>query len=154
MAATPFATIDDVQARYPNEAQLVCADEATRLPDWARFDAALADVSMEIRIILQGRYTRAQIDDLDEESLGALRLFAIDMAMHRVALSFARGSEEMKARYDTAVARLEGIVKGRGGLTFLSGGGSVDGATPTTSPGEAIVIAPPRQFTRDNMGGW
>jgi len=152
--ATPFATIDDVQARYPQEAQLVCADEATRLPDWARFDAALVDVSMEIRIILQGRYTRAQLDDLDAESLGALRFFSIDMAMHRVALSFSRGTEEIKARYDAAVARLEGIVKGRGGLTFLTGAGSVDGETVSTSPGEAIVVAPERQFTRDNMGGW
>jgi len=40
--AEPFATVEDVQARYPSDAALLCADETTREPDWARFDAALA----------------------------------------------------------------------------------------------------------------
>jgi phage gp36-like protein len=154
--AEPFATKDDVQARYPNDAALLCADETTREPDWARFDAALADVSMEIRIILQARYTSAQLNDLDEESLGALKLFAIDMAMYRVAVTFARTTEELKTRYDIAVARLEGVASGKkGALTFNSSGvGAVDGATATGSPGEAIVVAPQRQFSRDSMRKW
>lgn len=150
----PFATTADVQARHPKEAALLCADETTRQPDWARFAAALADVSMEIRIILQGRYMPEQLADLDPESLGALKIFAIDMAMYRVAVAYARSTERLEKVYETAVARLEGIVKGRGGLTFVTGAGSVDGERVSTSPGEAIVIAPERQFTRDKMGGW
>jgi len=151
--AQPFATTADVQARYPSDAALLCADETTREPDWARFDAALADVSMEISIILQARYTRAQLSDLDVESLGALRLFAIDMAMYRVAVTFARTTDELKTRYEIAVARLEGIASGKkGALTFnSSGSGSVDGATTTGSPGEAIVVAPERHFSRERM---
>lgn len=148
----PFATTADVQARYPSEAALLCADETTRLPDWDRFDAALSDVSMEVRIILQARYTPAQIDDLDAQSRGALRLFAIDMSMYRVAVSYARSTDELKSRYDIAVARLEGIASGKkGGLTFNS---NIDGANTNGSPGEAIVVAPERQFTREKMGGW
>jgi len=92
---------------------------------------------MEIRIILQARYTSPQLNDLDTESLGALRLFAIDMAMYRVAVTFARTTDELKTRYDIAVARLEGIASGKkGALTFnSSGGGSVDGAPAMGSPG-------------------
>ncbi len=152
--AQPFATTADVQTRYPSDAALLCADEATREPDWARFDAALADVSMEISIILQARYTRAQLGDLDAESLGALRLFAIDMSIYRVAVTFARTTDELKTRYEIAVARLEGIASGKkGALTFNSSadGGSVDGAPTTGSPGEAIVVAPERQFSRERM---
>jgi len=145
-----FATIADVQARYPGEAALLCADESTRLPDWARFDAALADVSTEIRIILQARYTPDRLTDLDAESLGALRLFAIDMSMYRVALAFSRASEQMRERYDLAVARLEGIASGKkGALTFSTPAASVDGVAPTASAGEALVVAPARLFTRE-----
>ena len=149
--STPYATTTDVQARYPKDAALLCADETTRQPDWTRFDASLADVSMEARIILQGRYTPAQLDDLDADSLGALKIFAIDMAMYRVAVAFARSTERLEKNYQNAVARLEGIAKGRGGLTFNTGAGSVDGETVSSSPGEAVVVAPERQFTREKM---
>lgn len=153
--STPYATTADVQARYPRDAALLCADETTRQPDWARFDAALSDVSMEIRIILQGRYTPAELADLDAESLGALKVFAIDMSMYRVAVAFARSTERLEKNYQNAVTRLEGIAKGRGGLTFnatAGSGGSVDGEDVSSSPGEAIIVAPERMFTRDTMG--
>lgn len=143
-----FATLAEVQARHPSDAAMLCADEATRLPDWDRFTAALEDVSTEIRIILQARYTRAELDDLDAESLGALRLFSIDMAMYRVAIAFARSTDEIKARYDLAVARLEGIAKNRGGLTFNSRHGG--GETVSASPAGVDIVAPERNFTRES----
>lgn len=153
--ADPFATLADVDARYPSEAALLCADEDTRAPDWARFEAALFDVSTEIRIILQARYTPLQLATIDDDSRAALRFFAIDMAMYRVALSVARSTDAIKDRYDAAVARLEGIAKGRGALSFTGAiGGGEDASQTTASPGEAIVVAPERQFGRDKMGGW
>lgn len=148
----PFATRADVQARHPREIEVLAADEETRVTDWARVDAALSDVSAEIRMILQGRYTPAEIAALDEESLGALKLFAIDMALYRVSLSFGRQTEAIKARYDAAVKRLEGIAKGRGGLTFVSSGsGGEGGSASSSSPGEVLIVAPERVFTRDKM---
>jgi phage gp36-like protein len=145
--AAPFAARADIEARYPREVEVLAADEDTRLVDWARVDAALSDVSAEIRVILQGRYTPAEIGALDEESLGALKLFAIDMALYRVSLSFGRQTEAIKARYDAAVARLEGIAKGRGGLTFVADAG----AASALSPSEVLIEAPERVFTRDTM---
>jgi phage gp36-like protein len=143
----PFALPADIEYRYPREAHVLAADERTRTIDWDRVEAALSDVSTEIRAILQARYTPVQIDDLDESSLGVLRLFAIDMALYRVSLSFGRQTEQIKTRYDLAVARLEGIAKGKGGLTFRS-----RASDATTSPGEVQISAPERQFTRGTLG--
>jgi phage gp36-like protein len=143
----PFALTADVQARFPNEAATLCADEQSRLPDWSRFDEAMGDVSMEMRAILAARYSAEQLGALDDDSNAVLKLFAIDMAMYRVALSFSRTNDQIKARYDNAVKRLEGIAAGRGALNpatpaTLPGqsGGDLAGSTPH----EAIVqIAPP-----------
>jgi phage gp36-like protein len=153
--STLFATVADVQARFPDDAALLCADENTRLPDWSRFEAALSDVSMEIRIVLQARYTPARLAELDEESLGALKIFAVDMAMYRVAVAWSRTTDQLKARYDLAIARLEGIASGKkGALTFNGGAGAVDGVTSNASPGEALIVANERQFTRENARNW
>ena len=150
-----FATVSDVQARFPDDAALLCANESTRLPDWSRFAAALSDVSMEIQIVLQARYTPARLAELDEESLGALKIFAIDMAMYRVAVAWSRTTEQLKARYDLAIARLEGIASGKkGALTFNGGAGAVDGVTSNASPGEALIVSNERQFTRENARNW
>lgn len=151
----PYATTADVQARYPSEAALLCANETTRAPEWPRFDAALFDVSTEIRIMLRAAYTPSQLDDLDAESLEALKVFAIDMAMYRVALAFSRSTDRLEKGYQLAVDRVKGIASGKyGRLTTVSGAGAVDGESVSASPGEAIVVAPERQFTRDKMGGW
>jgi phage gp36-like protein len=147
----PFALTSDVEARFPSEAAVLCADEASRLPDWTRFDAALGDVSTEMRAILAKRYSVTDLADVDEDSAALLKLFAIDMAMYRVALSYARSTEQIKERYEVAVKRLEAMALGRGGLTFVTPSGvNAQGEGPGTSPNEVIVIAPPRQFGRSS----
>lgn len=151
MARAPFATREDVIERHPQEAARLCADEETRLPDWARLDAALADVSTEIRAILARRYTAAAIDNVDEESAGALRLFAIDMALYRVALAFSRQTDAIKERYDAAVRRIEGIATGRGGLTFLATSSGPVSDADGASPNAPLIDAPPRIFSRGTM---
>lgn len=145
----PFALPADVEYRYPREIGVLAADERTRQIDWDRVQAALVDVSMEIRSILLGRYTTAQIDDVDEDSLGLLRGYSIDMALYRVSLNFNRQTEAIKARYDAAVARLEAIAKGRGALSFRTAGGE----QRPTSPGEVLIEAPERMFTRATLRG-
>ena len=157
MARTPFATRADIEFRHPTEAAILCADERTRQPDWGRVVAALEDVSGEIRMILAKRYAPASLDDLDEDSLAALKVFACDMALYRVSLSFGRQTEAIHERYTMAVKRLEGIATGRGGLTFksLSGGGEGgSGDAQTQSPNQVLFEANERLFTRDRMKGW
>lgn len=152
MSRPPFATRADLLERHPRDVTLLCADEATRLPDYGRIDAALIDVSTEVRAILARRYSPAQIEGVDEDSAGALKLFAMDMALYRVALSFGRQTEATKERYELAVKRLEAIAAGRGGLTFAQGTAGVDGVSQSASPNIVISEGPDRQFTRDRLG--
>jgi len=155
MSRPPFATFDEIKARHPRELLIVAADEKTRELDRARVDAALIDVSTEIRAILAARYTPAELDRCDTDSLGVLKLFSIDMAMYRTALSNARSTEQIKERYDNAVKRLESIAKGNGGLTFEGGGSGSpdeDGEGGVISPNDVILVAPERVFTRRRLG--
>ena len=154
MSRPPFATLADLQTRHPRDVAVLCADEQTRLPDPDRIDAALVDVSTEIRAILARRYSPAQIDLIDDDSAGALKLFAMDMALYRVALGYGRQSEAAKERYEIAVKRLEGIAAGRGGLTFTqTPGGGVPGLDPqSATPNVVMIEGPERQFTRDKLG--
>ena len=155
ISRAPFATRADIEARHPREIAVLAADEQTRQVDWPRVEAAVVDVSTEIRAILAARYTPAQMDRLDEESEGVLRLFAVDMALYRVSLSFGRQTEANKLRYDNAIKRLEGIAAGRGGLTMTSDtvtatGDGIDGGS--IAPNEAVIVGVERMFTRDRLG--
>jgi len=155
MSRQPYATFEEMQRRHPRELAVVGANEQSREIDRSRVEAALVDVSTEIRAILAARYTPDQLDRCDEDSLGVLTLFCIDMAMYRIALSNARSTEQIRERYETAVKRLEGIAAGRGGLTFESSGGSGsdgDGLSGSISPNEAVLTAPQRMFTRKRFG--
>ncbi|MFT0861749.1 phage protein Gp36 family protein [Ancylobacter sp. G4_0304] len=154
-----FATLADVLARYPNEATILAADETTRERDDARIEAALTDAAAEIRVILFARYTRADLDRIDDDSREALRIYAIDIALYRVALAFGRGNDRVKDRYDIAIKRLEAIGAGKASLSFdgPGGGGAGGGGSAldpsSVGPAEAIVEAPERLFTRERLRG-
>ena len=152
-----YATIEDLQRRYPNETALVCADETTRLFDAARAQAAIDDASVEIRSILAARWSKADLERLDADGVATLRVYACDMALHRAALSSSRQTEPMRERYDAAIKRLEALAAGKGGLTFLGGGGAAGaGAGADTlpmTPGAVLGDGPPRVFSRRAFGG-
>ena len=58
---TAYATIGDLEARYPHELTLLAADEQTGLRDDVRIGHALTDASIEIRAILNARYSPADL---------------------------------------------------------------------------------------------
>lgn len=153
---TPFATLTDILTRYPAEATVLAADEVTRERDDARIEAALLDASAEIRVILMARYSRDEITRLDADSAEALRIYATDIALYRVALSFSRSNERIKERYDVAIKRLEAIAAGRAALTFEGGSASSQFGDPVgdLSPNEVLIDASPRVMTRDRLRGW
>ncbi|QFR32386.1 phage protein Gp36 family protein [Ancylobacter sp. TS-1] len=154
-----FATLADVLGRYPAEATVLAADETTRQRDDARIEAALVDASAEIRVSLYGRYTRAELERIDDDSRGFLRVYAIDIALYRVALSFGRSNERIKERHDLALSRLKDIASGKGALSFDgpggggTGGGTLPGEPNDVGPAEPLVVAPERVFTRDRLRG-
>lgn len=150
-----YATIADLEARYPQELGLLAADESTGLRDDNRITLALSDASIEIRAILQARYSPAELASVDAESRGILSIYCMDIALYRIALSFSRSSEIIKERYDASIKRLEAIAVGKGALTFTTGGdGQTGGADAPGSIGqnEVVLVAPERIFTRERLG--
>ncbi len=151
-----FATLDDIDARYPSELLTLAADEATGVRQDARINAVLADVSVEMRSILLARYRREDLDRLDEDATNVLRVFAIAMALYKVALSFSRSSERLKEGYDGAVKRLEAIAAGKGALGLVTDGAGTAPPEPGTAEvgnGTVLIEANERLFTRDRMRG-
>ncbi|MCO5059640.1 MAG: DUF1320 domain-containing protein [Rhizobiaceae bacterium] len=151
---TAYATISDIEARYPQELGLLAADETTGLRADGRITLALSDASREIRAILQARYSPTDLASLDIESRAVLSVYCMDIALYRIALSFSRTSDIIKERYEATIKRLEAIAAGKGALTFTgSGGGSGDdGAVGAIGQNEVVMVAPERIFTRERLG--
>lgn len=152
---TVYATIADLEARYPQELGLLAADETTGLRDDGRITLALADASREIRAILQARYSPAELAALDAESIGILGVYCMDIALYRIALSFSRTSDIIKERYEASIKRLEAIASGKGALTFAGSAGvgvGDDGAPGSIGQNEVVMKAPERIFTRERLG--
>ncbi|MCB5204250.1 DUF1320 domain-containing protein [Neorhizobium sp. T786] len=147
-----YATIADLEARFPSDLALVAADEATGLRDDVRIGHGLDDASTEIRAILAARYSPAELAALDQSSLDVLRVYAIDVAFYRIALAFSRSTENIKERYDQAIKRLEAIASGKGALTTTTPTGPADGTGDGVGQNEVIVSAPERMFTRERLG--
>lgn len=149
-----FATIADLESRFPNDLALVAADEQTGQRDDVRIALGLDDATTEIRAILAARYSAEDLAALDETSLAVVKVYCIDIAFYRIALAFSRSTENIKERYDQAIKRLEAIAAGKGALTTTNAGG---GNSPADTGGdvgqnEVIVEGPERVFTRERLG--
>jgi len=152
--STPFASLSDIQERFPREIAVLAADETTRTVDPVRVARACEDASMEIRAVLAQRYMATDLAALTPESLALLKLYCIDIAMHRVALSLARSTEQLKERAEAAFKRLSAIAAGKGALELTTDG--VAGGVETVgaiSPEEPVVVANERLFTRARYAG-
>jgi phage gp36-like protein len=153
---TTFATLEDLEQRHPSELITLAADETTGIRDDVRIGHALDDASAEVRGILKARYTMADLTRVDDDTSALLKLFAIDIALYRIALAFSRSNERIEERYKAVIKRLQAIADGKAGLSFegsnIDAAGNGDGGT-VISPNEVIVDAPERHFTRNKMRG-
>ncbi|QRE74387.1 phage protein Gp36 family protein [Methylobacterium aquaticum] len=150
-----FATLQDLETRYPAELLTLAADEATGIRDDARIEAVLRDVTVEARAILLARYGRQDLDRLDDDARDVLRVYAMAMALYRVALSFSRSSERLEKGYADAVKALQAIAAGKGALGLIT-----DDANDPPPPGSdganngvVLVESAERLFTRQRMRG-
>lgn len=151
-----FATLADIDTRYPRELLTLAADETTGVRDDARIAAVLGDVSVEIRSVLLARYSRADLDHLDPDALDVLRVYAIAMALYRVALSFSRSTDRLREGYDNAVKALQAIAAGKGALgltTDTAAAGAPADGTVEAGNGAVLFEAPERLFTRERLRG-
>lgn len=150
-----FATLADIDTRYPRELLTLAADETTGIRDDARIGAVLVDVSAEIRSILLARYRGEELLRLDQDALDVLRVHAIAMALYKVALSFARSSERLREGYDTAVKALQAIAAGKGALGIAPDPGAAAPEIGSTAVDNTAVLleANERVFTRRRLRG-
>ena len=159
MSAATFATLQDLETRYPRELLTLAADETTGIRDDARILAVLDDVSVEIRSILLKRYRRAELENLDDDARSTLRVYAMDMALYRVALSFSRSSERLKEGYDNAVKALRALTGGDGALGTTIAADAAAGAAVTedgaavADNGRVLLEADERLFSRARLRG-
>jgi len=147
----PFATLEDIETRYPAELITLAADEETGIRDDARINAAIDDATAEVRTILAERYSDAELEQASAQSLATLRIYTIDIALYRVALSFSRSNDEINDRYKMAIARLEAIARGKAALVIE--GSSAGSEVGDGSDADTVLVAPPRMFGRDSSGG-
>ncbi len=150
-----YVTLQQIEDRHPAELIKLAADEQTGVRDDARIEAAIDDASTEVRTILKARYSVDDLSRLDADSLDALRIYTIDIALYRIALTFSRSTERIEERYKAAIKRLEAIASGKGELT-LEGGAAGSGGSETDStitPNEVVIDAPDRIFTRRRLRG-
>lgn len=155
-APETFATLQDLETRYPAELITLAADESTGVRDDDRIVAVLRDVTVEARAILLARYSRADLDRLDDDARDVLRVYAMAMALYRVALSFARSSERLKEGYDGAVKALQAIAAGKGKLGLTDDGGAPAPLPPGSdgaNNGNVLVESAERVFSRDRLRG-
>lgn len=152
---TPFATLADLEVRHPSELTVLAADEMTGVRDDVRIQNALDDASAEMRGILKARYSAAELERLDADSRETLRVYAMQIALYLVSLSFARQTETIQERYNRAIKRLEAIAAGKGAVSFdPDGSGAGTGeSTSTASPNEVLIDVPERVFTRRHTRG-
>ncbi|MGX1100250.1 gp436 family protein [Amorphus sp. MBR-141] len=150
----PFVTLADLDARHPAELITLAADEQTGVRDDVRIELAIADAGAEIRAILKARYSADELGRIDGDSRETLKIYAIDIALYRVALSFSRSNERIEERYKSAIKRLEAIAAGKAALTFSGSEGSDETANEAASPNEVLIDAPERIFTRDRTWGF
>lgn len=150
---TVYATLADLEARFPNELTLIAADEQTGLRDDNRIEKGLADSAIESRAILAARYSAVELAALDQNSLEVLQLYTMDIAFYRIALAFSRSTDNIKERYAAAIKRLESIASGKGALTTtLTATGASEASNSDIGQNEVILEAPERMFTRERLG--
>ncbi len=144
-ARVPYATQSDIETLYGPDALLVAADrDGDGLPDAERIAAALADAAAEIDSHVGVRHA------LPLPAVpAALRRIAADIALYRLASNGAALTEELRTRYQDAIAWLRRVADGKAALP----GADPQGGSRPTSGGPSHA-APPRVFDDGFFGGW
>lgn len=140
----PYASVQDLQDRYPQRDLAQLTDPDGLVVDAAKLERALAGASAVIDGYLQGRYPLplAQVPEVLVE-------YACDVAMYRLqTLRPADDIEDARARYRDVIRYLEQV--SRGDLQL--------GLSPADQPAQQSagpeVLSPGRQFSRGSMRGY
>lgn len=142
----PYCSVQDLIDRCGSLAivQLSNPDDSTaETVDEAVVNRAILDACGEMDGYIGVRYT-LPLTEIPNQ----LRTLAIDLALYRLGLLLRTGGdlEAIKDRYDDGIRFLRDMVKGLANL----------GLDQTTEPVNQVInySSSPRQFGRDNLGGF
>ncbi len=137
MAATPYATAQDIIARHGEDVLVLLADrDGDGAGDEGVVELALTDASSEIDTYLAPKY------DLPLETVPpVLTRICVDIAVYRLASEADTGTEERRLRYEDAVALLKRLATRTVALDLAGDDGE---ALPR--PRRVRVDAPSRVF--------
>ncbi len=136
-----YATQDDIVTIYSADALFVA--ERDGVVDGAAVVRALDSASGEIDSFIAVRVALPlpEVPDL-------LVQFAVDIALYRLASSAAIMSDELRQRYEDALAHLRRIAKGEAALVL-----PVAPDAEPQSPAPIVADGEPRLFTRTSLRG-
>lgn len=141
-----YATQADIIALYGADALVVADRNGDGAIEHASVARSLASAKGEIDTYLAARYS-LPLTEVPEY----LKQLCVDVAIYRLALPADVLTEEIRRRYDDAIAALKRIAKGEAALVFTPVP-TVPGETPApTGPRPIVVGGPPRLFSRDRM---
>lgn len=140
----PYATQADIVTLYGADALVVADRDGDGLPDAAAVARALELASAEIDTHLAARY-RLPLP----AGVPMLGQWCVDIALYRLAQTADVLSEEMRRRYEDALAALKRVAEGKAALVLPTDPEAPEGAD--TSPRPIVAGGPPRLFTRDRM---
>lgn len=142
-----YATQSDIVEIYGPNALVVADRNGDGTPDVAAIARALVSSADEIDSHLAVRYA------LPLASVpGILRQLSVDITVYRLAQTADVLTEEVRQRYEDAIAHLRRIAEGKAALVFPPAEpGEGAGEDLDNSPQPIVVAGPPRLFSRERM---
>ncbi|PJN94870.1 DUF1320 domain-containing protein [Amaricoccus sp. HAR-UPW-R2A-40] len=143
-----YATQSDIVEIYGEHALVVADRNGDGTPDAAAITRALTAAADEIDSHLAVRYPLPLAS-----TPGILRQLSVDVAVYRLAQTADVLTEEVRQRYEDAVAHLRRLAEGKAALVFPpSAPGEGEEPDPLDASPQPIVVAgPPRLFSRERM---
>lgn len=151
----PYATADDMTARYPNRdlVQLSNEDPTQTTVNTAVLQQALGDASAEIDGYLESRFALPLADPP-----AVLARLACDIAMYRLqSLRPLHDLADARKRYEDAVELLVRVARGEVTLGLANDNaepGAAAGSVVTQAGGDASRALPRRIFDRGSLKGY
>ena len=146
-----YATRADIETIYGGDelrsALNLAADAVLSAGDTARVDQALTETAGQIDAYVGVRYTLplAIVPEM-------LKASAVDMTLYRLALRNGRPRDELRKRFEDAVAFLKALSEGKARLAGIDTPGAAIAGAGSGSSGGVAVVSGGRRFDRDTEG--
>jgi phage gp36-like protein len=142
----PYATEQDIADSYGSARLDMLADIGAGTRDDAKIARALDGASATIDGYISQRYALPL-----PSTPAVLRQACIDIAVYRLASDATLLTDDIRQRYEDAIAFLKDVAKAVAALGLPTRADQASGATDAASPQTVLVDADPRVFSRQSL---